>query len=144
MKAQKPAEGILIINDWGDSKMYHVNCSCGNDDDSIQVNVEVTANDHSIEVCHYATQKTDYWTEAVKPRYDIDNIWLQELDWFWKGLWNGFCTRLRLTKNIWFDGYLKYQSTTIMTEQQTLNYAETLKSAVKDCRDFHNKRMEKK
>lgn len=144
MKAQKPAEGILITHDWGDAKMYHVNCSCGNDDDSIQIGVEVTANDHSIEVCHFTTQKTDYWTEAVKPRYDIDNVWLQEFDWFWKGLWNGFCTRLRLTKNIWFDGYLKYQSTTIMTEQQTLNYAETLKSAVKDCREFHNKRMEKK
>ena len=138
MKAQKPAEGILITHDWGDAKMYHVNCSCGNDDDSIQISVEVTADDHSVSVCHYTTQRTDYWTEAVQKRYDIDNEWLQEFDWFWKDLWNNFCTRVRLTKDIWIHGYAKYQSTTVMTEQQTLNYAETLKSAIKDCRDFHN------
>jgi hypothetical protein len=41
-----------------------------------------------------------------------------------------------MTWDLWFNGYLKYQQSTIMTEQQTLNYAETLKAAIKDCKDF--------
>lgn len=136
MKAQSPAEGILKRSDFGDSKYYQVTCTCGNDDDSIEVEVEAT--DHEISVTHYTTQKTDWWTTSVSPRYDIDNPWLQEFNWFWTGLWNGLCTRLRLTKNIWWDGYIKYQQTTCMTEQQAINYAETLKSAAKDCRQFRN------
>lgn len=130
MKSEKPADGILKTHDFGDSKWYKIVCSCGNDDDAIDFEVE--ADDFGITVTTYTTQKTDYWTEAVSKRYSIDNPWYQEFDWFWKDIWNGFVTRLRLTKNIWWDGYIKYQSTTIMNKQQALNYAETLKSAVKD------------
>lgn len=139
MKAQQPAEGILKTHDWGDSKMYHVACSCGNDDDSLELFVE--SDDMGVTVSHYTTQKTDYWTESVAKRYDIDNVWQQEFDWFWKDLWNGFVTRLRLTKDIWFNGYIKYQSTTIMSEQQALNYAETLKTAIADVKVFRNTRQ---
>jgi hypothetical protein len=130
MKAQKPAEGILKTRDFGDSKWYKVVCGCGNDDDAIDFEVEV--DDCGITVTTYTTQKTDYWTEAVSKRYDIDNPWYQEFDWFWKDIWNGFVTRLRLTKNIWWDGYIKYQSTTTMNKQQALNYAKTLKTTIKD------------
>jgi len=38
--------------------------------------------------------------------------------------------------NLWFNGYLKYQQSTIMSTQQALNYAEALKSAVEDCQEF--------
>lgn len=134
MEAQTPAEGILKTGDFGDSKYYAVHCSCGNNDDQLDFCVE--ADDHGVSVQTFVTQKTDYWTEDVKKRYDIDNQWLQEFDWFWKDIWNGFCTRLRLTRDVWIRGYVKYQSTTIMTEQQALNYAETLKSAIKDVKDF--------
>lgn len=132
MKAQTPAEGILKSNDWGDTKSYHIVCTCGCDDHTI--NLVVEADDSHVTVMHYTTQSTDFWSEAVKPRYDIDNDWLQEFDWFWKGLVNGLVLRLRLTKDIWFKGQAKFESTTIMTEQQALNYAETLKSAVADCK----------
>lgn len=130
MKAEKPAEGILKTHDFENSKWYKVTCSCGNDDDIIDFEVE--ADDFGITVNTYTTQKTDYWTEAISKRYDINNPWYQEFDWFWKDIWNGLVTRLRLTKNIWWDGYVKYQSTTIMNKQQALNYAETLKTAIKD------------
>jgi hypothetical protein len=33
-------------------------------------------------------------------------------------------------------GYIEYQASIIMTEQQTLNYAETLKKAVQDVKNF--------
>ena len=140
MKSQQPAEGILKRSDWGNAKYYSVSCSCGNDDDNLEFIVE--ADETGINVSTYTIQKTDYWTEAVSKRFDIENIWHQEFDWFWKDMWNGFVTRLRLTKNIWWDGYVKYQSTTVMTEQQTLNYAETLKSAVNDVSEFKKERKE--
>jgi hypothetical protein len=136
LKAQTPAEGILKTHDWGDSKWYKVVCGCGNEDDAIDFEVEADVS--GITVNMYTTQKTDYWTEAVSKRYDIENIWYQEFDWFWKDLWNGLMTKLRLTKNIWWDGHVRYQSTTTMTEQQALNYAETLKSAVKDVKEFRS------
>ena len=33
-------------------------------------------------------------------------------------------------------GYIKYKASIIMSEQQAVNYAETLKSAVKDVKTF--------
>jgi hypothetical protein len=137
LKAQAPAEGILKTHEWGDSKWYKVVCECGDDNHSIDFEVE--ADECGVTVTTYTTQKTDYWTEAVMKRIDISNPWIEEFDHFWKDLWNGLVTKLRLTKNIWWDGYVKYQSTTSMSEQQTLNYAETLKSAVADVKSFRAK-----
>jgi hypothetical protein len=134
MKAQTPAEGILKTNDWGNSKWYHVVCGCGQSDHS--VTVEVEADECGINVNTYATVKTDYWTESVKKRYDIDNPYLQELDWAVKDIWNGLVNRLKLTYSIWINGYVKAETTVTMSEQQALNYAETLKSAINDVKEF--------
>ena len=136
MKAQTPAEGILKTNDWGDSKWYKVACGCGQADH--EINFEVEADECGVNVNSYITAKTDYWTESITKRYDISNMWYQEFDWFWKDLWNGLVTKLRLTKNIWWNGYVQYEITISMTEQQTLNYAETLKSAIGDVKAFRN------
>ena len=134
MKPQTPAEGILKTNDYGNSKWYHVVCGCGQSDHT--VTVEVEADEMGVSVNTYATVKTDYWTESVKKRYDIDSPWLQEFDWFWKGLVNGFLTRLRLTWDIWIKGYVRAETTTLMSKQQALNFAETLTSAIKDVEEF--------
>lgn len=141
MKAQTPAEGILKTNDFGNSKWYKVICHCGNDDDAFDFEVE--ADENGINVNTYFTQKTDYWSETFKPRYNIDSIWLQEIDWFVKGVINDFINKIKLSWTIWSKGYLKVQSTTILTEQQALNYAETLKSAIKDVKQFQQERKAK-
>jgi len=134
MKAQTPAEGILLHRDYGDMKFYTVTCDCGCDKHSHQICVE--ADDSGVTVQTYTTQKTDWWTEGIGKRYDINNKIFQWYDWFWKDCWNSLCTRLRLTRDIWFKGYVKYEATLIMTEQQALNYAETLKRAVDDVKEF--------
>jgi hypothetical protein len=134
MKAQQPAEGILKTNDFGDSKWYHVVCGCGQPDHTLTVEVE--ADDMGVNVNTYATVKTDYWTDSFKKRYDIDNPYLQEFDWFWKDLINGFLTRLRLTWDIWIKGYVRAETTIAMSQQQALNYAETLKVAMEDVKKF--------
>ncbi len=134
MKAQQPAEGILKTSDFGDSKFYKVVCGCGQDDHSIDFEVE--AAETGINVNTYVTVKTDYWSESIKKRYDIDNPYLQELDWTLKDIWNGLITRLKITWTVWTKGYVKTETTIAMTEQQALNYAETLKSAIQDVKDF--------
>ena len=134
MKAQTPAEGILKTNDWGYSKMYKVVCQCG--DTRHDITFDVEANDTDVCVTSYTVQYTDSWTQSVKERFDIDNYWLQEFDWTWKGWWNKLVSRLRMTKQIWWDGEVKFEATTIMSEQQALNYAETLKAAIEDVKTF--------
>lgn len=141
MKPQTPAEGILKTNDYGDSKWYQVVCGCGQPDHALTVEVE--ADDSGVSVNTYVTVKTDHWTDSVKKRYDIDNPWLQEFDWFWKDLVNGLVTRLKLTWAIWIKGYVQTETTVLMSEQQALNYAATLTSAVKDVKLFRDERLNK-
>jgi hypothetical protein len=137
MKSQTPAEGILKTNDFGNAKYYKVVCGCGQPDHDLDFEVE--ADETGVNVNTYVSAKTDYWTDAVKKRYDIDNPWLQEFDWFWKDIFNGFVTRLKLTWTVWTKGYIRCESTIAMSEQQALNYAATLESAIKDVKAFRFK-----
>lgn len=123
-----------MTNDYGNSKWYHVVCGCGQPDHSLTVEVE--AEDTGVNINTYVTVKTDYWSESIKKRYDIDSPYLQELDWAVKDIWNGFITRLKLTWTVWTKGSVQCETTICMSEQQALNYAETLKSAIEDVKDF--------
>lgn len=127
----------MLTADFDDSKFYKVVCSCGQSDHDIDFEVE--AADTGVNVNTYVTTKTDYWTETVKKRYDIDSQWLQELDWGWKDLVNGLVTRVKLTWDVWAKGYIETQTTIAMNEQQAINYAETLKSAVDDVKKIRSK-----
>lgn len=111
MKAAKPAEGVMKTNDWGDSKVYCVACSCGADDHDH--NVWIESEDTGITVTIYTTTKTNYWSKTR-----------------WHHIWK------LLTK-----GYLDTESTIHLTEQQSLNYAETIKSAIKDVEKFKTARI---
>jgi hypothetical protein len=113
MNAEKPAEGILKTNEWGDSKWYHVRCSCGSDDCSHELQVE--ADDCDISVHIYANNHTKWWEKNR-----------------WKQIWH------ILTK-----GYSEMQTTIVLNEQTALNYAETLKSAMKDVKAFREQRKAK-
>jgi hypothetical protein len=141
VKAQVPAQGILLVKDWGKSKMYQAVCDCTSDECTHTLDIE--ADEFGVTVNIYTSQYTDFWHKSVEPKYDIDNIWLQEFNWFWTGFWNGLVNRLRLTRDVWFKGHVKYQSTLILNEQMALNYSETLKTAIKDVKEFKNSRKEK-
>ena len=136
MKAETPAEGIMKTGEYGNSKFYKVVCGCGQPDHDIDFEVE--AADTGVNVNTYVTAKTDYWSESVKKRYDIDNEWQQEFDWFWKDLWNGLVTRLKLTWTVWTKGYVQCETTIAMSEQQALNYAKTIESAIQDVKNFRD------
>ena len=137
MKLETPAEGIMKVHDWGNSKVYKITCGCGQPDHDHDVWVEADAAGINVEI--FITAKSDCWSEIVKPNYDIESTWLQELDWYWKGLVNGIWNRSKLTWTLWTKGYIKTETTISMTEQQTLNYTEALKSAIIDVKEFRKK-----
>lgn len=136
MKAEKPAEGILKTNDFGNSKWYHVVCGCGQPDHSLTVEVE--AEETGVNVNTYARVKTDYWSETFKKRYDIENNIIQNLDWFWKDVVNGLIRRVSLTWSVWIKGYLDFETTVLMSKQQALNFSKTIESAIADVEEFEN------
>jgi len=109
LESQMPAEGILKRNDWGDAITYQVVCEC--QDANHDHNVWVEADDHRVTVTTYTTQKSKWWSLNR-----------------WQTIW------ILLTK-----GYVEYEASIIMTEQQTLNYAETLKKAIQDVKQFKAK-----
>ena len=137
MKAQKPAEGILTRGDWGDAKMYQIVCGCGQE--YHDHNVEVEAAETGVNVNIYVTVKTNYWTETVTKSYDIENTAFQEAHWFFVDLINSTIRKIKLTWELWTTGAVTAETTIHMTEQQALNYAETLKSAAKDVKEFRDK-----
>jgi hypothetical protein len=106
MKAENPANGILIKNDWGDSKQYKVTCECGQDDHNHEVFVE--ADECGITVTSYTIQKSNWWSRTR-----------------WHAIWT------LLTK-----GYVKYEASLIMNRQQAINYATILQNAVEDVEKF--------
>lgn len=141
MKPQTPAEGIMKTQEYGFSKVYKVECGCHNPEHSHTVDIE--SDECGVAVIIYTTSYTDSWGELLKTNNDIDNKILQEIEWFWKGVVNKLWTRLKFTWQIWKNGYIKTEAAIHMSEQQTLNYAETLKAAVKDVKDFQTQKKVK-
>lgn len=128
MQSQNPAQGILLARESAGYKQYVVVCDCGCKQNDHTVFVE--AEDDTVSVHTYTEQTTDYWNTPLALRYDIDNDMLQYLDWAVKGFINSVWHRLKLTKDVWFDGFLKYEACIIMNKQQATNYAATLNDAV--------------
>lgn len=102
MTPEKPAEGITMLRNRDDVKMYKVQCSCGSN--SCQHTVVVEAAADSVNVIIYSTVYSKWWTTSR-----------------WKQMW-----RLLTT------GYVEHEEAIIMTQQQALNYAATLTLSVDD------------
>jgi hypothetical protein len=103
MQAETPARGILKRNDWGDSQLYQVACECADSEHDHHVWVE-SDDTNRVTVTIYTTVKSNWWDTSR-----------------WQLIW-----RL-LTR-----GYVKYEATVVLTQQQALNYAATLEQAVAD------------
>lgn len=110
MEAQIPAEGIMKTGDWGNSKVYRIACDCGCNDHVHDVWVE--ADEGFVTVTTYTTVKSKWWSKNR-----------------WQKIWT-LITR----------GYVEYEASIIMSEQQALNYARTLESAIMDVETFRKQR----
>lgn len=137
--AQTPAEGIMLTHEFSDSKFYRVDCSCGNPEDAIEFSIET---EYGEVIVHTSTtQKTDWWSDPANQNasYNYENEFLYELNYLVRGWINGLIHRIKWTWRLWIDGYLKYSSSTIMSEQQALNYAHAIETAVKELREAAKK-----
>lgn len=114
MKAEKPAEGILKTNEWGNSKWYHVRCECGSDDCSHELNVE--ADEVEVSVHIYAKNHTKWWQKNR-----------------WRQIWQ-----------ILTQGYAEMETTIVLSEQTAVNYANVLTSAVADVKVFREKQRKER
>lgn len=61
MKSQTPAQGILKINEWGNSKMYQAVCSCGSNDCTHTIDIEA---DQEVSVTIYTRTRTNFWSKT--------------------------------------------------------------------------------
>ena len=113
IKVQKPAEGILKRGQWGDSVSYQVTCGC--QDPGHDHHVWIESDETGVTVTTYTTQKSQWWSLNR-----------------WQKIW------ILLTK-----GYVEYEANIIMTEQQALNYAETLKKAITDVKQYRENTVQK-
>ena len=107
MTPQTPAEGIMLLRDYGKAKTYHVECECTDPDHSHVVDVEADE-DFGVTV--------EIWTTAETPVWGTSR---------WKLLWQ------LLTK-----GTIKYNVAIILREQQALNYVTALTNAMNDVKNF--------
>ena len=110
MPAQEPAQGILLLNSWGSSKMYKVVCECG--DDNCSHTIDVEAEDTGVTVTIYTNTRTNFWSKTR-----------------WYHIWS------LLTK-----GYVGFETAIVMNKQVALNYADVLQLAVKDVEELRNER----
>ena len=112
MIAQEPARGVLLVNDWGTSKMYKAVCDCG--DDVCTHTIDVEAEDIGVTVTIYTRCRTNFWSKTR-----------------WQHIWS------LLTK-----GYVDYDASIVMHKQVALNYANVLQSAVSDVEELRNARKD--
>lgn len=106
MTAQIPAQGVLLVNNWGTSRMYKAVCDCG--DDVCTHTIDVEAEDTGVTVTIYTKTRTNFWSKSR-----------------WYHIWT------LLTK-----GYIEFDTSLIMAKQVALNYANVLQSAVSDVEEL--------
>jgi len=106
MKAQTPAQGISIDNDWGDAKTFNVECDCTSDDHAVKMWIEVQRDKDipEVEVSFYVTTWTPFWNES----------------------WS----RFKAAYEVLFKGVHKQEHHMILNKQSAINFAHAILSTV--------------
>jgi hypothetical protein len=141
LEPQTPAEGITATspNSYQGYRSYKVTCLCGDCDHDMHVEVEWADDINDVNVTICTTQTTKFWDRAIEPNYSKYNGMIEDLYFWYVGLVNGLAHRLRVTWDVWMNGKVEYQATTVMTAQQALNFAETLKTASTEIANYGSK-----
>ena len=109
MKAQKPAQGIMLQHDFGDSKNFKVECDCSGNDHAVYMWIEVQrdADVPDVEISFYVTT----WT---------------------KEFWKNWPARLRAVYDILFKGVHKQEHHMLLNKQSAINFAHAITDTVKE------------
>jgi len=106
MKAQVPAEGVMIQKDWGKARSYTVACDCGDHEHNVHMWVEVSPElDVQDVTLTFYVQTTNNWWDKNR----------------WRQIWE------ILTK-----GYTKNEATVILSKQGALNLSTVIRNSVND------------
>jgi hypothetical protein len=99
MRAQTPAQGISLEKDFGDAKVFNVECDCTSDDHAVKMWIEVQrdADIPDVEVSFYVTT----WTPA----------------------WQNWGKRLIAVYEILFKGVHKQEHHMLLDKQSAINFA---------------------
>lgn len=118
LKAQTPAQGISLEKDWGDARVFNVECDCSSDDHAVKMWIEVQRDQDipDVEVSFYVT------------------TWTRE---FWKD----WPARLRAVWDILVHGVHKQEHHMLLNRQAALNFATAITNTVKQL-DPKNQRSE--
>jgi hypothetical protein len=108
MKAQKPARGIMLDANFGDSQVYTIDCDCHEGDHQVHMWIEINSDKDikDVEMTFYVNTTTPFWTE-------------------------GF-SRVRAAWDILTTGYREDQHSLILNKQAALNVASTINQVVKE------------
>jgi len=76
MKPQTPAQGISVDQNFGDAKVFNVECDCSEDLHSIKMWIEINGDREvsDVEVSFYVTTWSPFylsWRQKLKSVYDI-------------------------------------------------------------------------
>lgn len=130
----RPTTGIMTTRDFGNSKFFQVACQCGNPDDDISFEVEADPETKTVSVNTWTYQKTDCWSEKFPQTSgvtDVNSRWWS-INYSARSFINDVYRRVSLAFKILVRGHITYSQTIIMSEEQALNYAETIKQAIID------------
>jgi hypothetical protein len=115
MKAQKPAEGISIDKNFGDARVFNVECDC-------------SADDHAVKM----------WIEVQRDK-DIPDVEISFYVTTWTPIWKGWGDRLKAVYEILFKGVHKQEHHMLLNKQSALNFAEAIKSEIVNLEKNHLK-----
>jgi hypothetical protein len=115
MNAQTPAQGISIDKDFGDAKVFNVECDC-------------TSDDHAVKM----------WIEVQRDK-DIPDVEISFYVTTWTPLWNGWFQRLKAVYDILVKGVHKQEHHMVLSKQSALNFAAAVESTVKELEAANSK-----
>lgn len=106
MKSQPPAQGISLEKDFGNAKVFNIECDCSADDHAIKMWIEVQHDKDipDVEVSFYVTT--------------------------WTPVWQGWGQRLRAVYDILFKGVHKQEHHMLLNKQAALNFADAIKNTI--------------
>lgn len=111
MRSQKPANGIMLTNQWKDAKSFHIECEC-------------TDSDHAV----------DMWVE-VEMDQDEDSYHAVTVSFFVKttnAFWEKGYNRFRAAWDILTKGVHQQEHHLILHRQAALNMANAITRTVKE------------
>ena len=106
--------------------------------DMINFSVELETDSWNIVLNTEFTPKSAYWKTPFNETSNFENSFLWSLDYTTRCFLNRLYHRFNTTWELWTKGYITYSQSTVMNEQQALNYAATINQSIEDLRTFRN------